>query len=460
MISPPAPFIGTNAFHWNPTDKVSKIRLVRAYIAAGWIWTPAGLYVQPMKQAQKQYLGLDDYFAAMQAAGVEVLACVNQTPNWLNGYTHWDTSNDWPPVPPGANREDPASYEQYAEFWFQFCARYGRKKHPDSVLRVDPAPPRWTGDGVQVKKSGLGLVKMVEIGNEWLKWWKMWSETEKGQMVTAREQAAMLVAVRRAIRRADPSMKVLHGATTNYEMPFLQELVSHCEALGEPNPFDAFSIHHYSSLGNRLGVHPPNWPVNQACAPEEDPDFPSIAAIVAFAKVLRKPVYVTEAGFDTMPDSPNTPHVVAGQDRRRSQADWNLRTILEYVRLGVKRVYLFNFSDDHNPVGQFNSCGLVLGEPAGYSPKQSYFTITEAAARLHGYRYWRTFDVEGARAMVFQNLTGAAVVAYWLPSATGARKWVQMFGRLTEATETVRFMDLPKAQAPGKAQAASKAKTA
>lgn len=434
------PLIGTCNFHWSPIEKVSNIKLVRTYIASGWIWTPHGLYIQPMKQAQDQFLGLDDYFFAMKAKGVQVLACINQSPVWLNGFPHWDSSNDYPPIKPGANRLDPASYADYASFWWQITARYGRKKWSADKLRLDPALERWTNDGTQQPKSGLDYLKYVEIGNEWDKWWKLGSP-ESGQYMTPEELATMLHVVYRAVKDADPSMQVVMPGLTNFNLPYLQKMFEYIDQNGWEWPMDVINVHHYSSLGNLPGVHPPTWKINEACAPEEDKDFESIKGVVQFAKSLKKPVWVTECGYDTTPNSPNAPHSVPWVINEVLQGQWLLRTILLYRSLGVDRVYGFNFNDEPSAEngGQFVSSGLVRNKAHNYQPKVSYYIIVAALQTLHGLNFSKRLNIDGVAALQFGTLS-KGVIAYWSPTATGKSFQAKVAGKLVTVNESVQYM--------------------
>ena len=80
------PFLlGVNTNHWQPKEQQTRINGVRLYLPIGWAWTEKGFYGQPLKQAQKQFLGIDDYLAYMKAHGVDVLLTLHQSPDYING---------------------------------------------------------------------------------------------------------------------------------------------------------------------------------------------------------------------------------------------------------------------------------------------------------------------------------------------------------------------------------------
>ena len=121
-----------------------------------------------------------------------------QSPDWLNGYTAGWITNDWPPIRPGLDKKDPASWAEIASIYKAFAIRYGSKVHPKGSYKVDPAGPRWNGDLPQQELSGLNLVKTIEVGNEVDRWWS------PEQALSAEEHAAMLLTCYDAIKSADP----------------------------------------------------------------------------------------------------------------------------------------------------------------------------------------------------------------------------------------------------------------
>jgi hypothetical protein len=71
----------------------------------------------------------------------------------------------------GADLMDPETYRWLGELVFQFIARYGSVVHPDSALKL-AMTPRFTGDPIQERLSGLDLISVLMVGNELYKTWK------------------------------------------------------------------------------------------------------------------------------------------------------------------------------------------------------------------------------------------------------------------------------------------------
>ena len=380
VVTPPDTsgfMLGVNTNTWQPKEQQVKMMGVRLYQPIGWIWTEKGFYGQPMKQGQKQFLGLDDYLAYMKSKEVDVLLTLMQSPDFLNGYTQGINTNDYPPIRPGADKNDPKSYSEIASIYKAFAIRYGSKVWPKGSYKIDPAPPRWNGDESQVEKSGLNLVKTIEVGNELARWWN------PEQMLSAEQYAAMLLTCYDSIKVGDPNMIVVMGGTTNFELPYLKAMNDWFKARGRVFPSIAINIHHYQSSGNLPGVHPPNWPVNSGVNWDQDKDFVTASQVVTWARSIGLPTWVSEYGFDTQPGSQLCPYALNGKTAEQLQAEWLVSTTLEYKRIGVERCYIFTLADEPNPNGgTFTSSGLLKGESRGYVEKPAMSAISDLCAAL------------------------------------------------------------------------------
>lgn len=421
--------IGINTNSWQPKDKQTAFQTLRYYLPTAWVYTESGFRGQPFLNGGKQFFGADEYLVYMHDKGVDVLLTLMQSPGWLNG--QGGLTNDFPPIRPGLDKTDPKSYMEFAQIYRAFAVRYGTKT---GTYPLDSAPPRWNGDGPQVLKSGLGLVKYMEIGNEVDRWWN------QTQYMNAQEHAALLAACYDAIKSADPEMKVVMGGLTNYELPYLKEMQAWFTAHGRPFAADVINVHHYASLGNLPGVHPPTWLPNQAAAPELDKDFATVSQVVSWAKSIGKPVWVTEYGYDTQAGSQMSPTPFAGLTLEQIQAQWDVRATLEYLRLGVQRTYLYTIADEANPnAGTFASSGVLSGEGRGYAPKPSFDAMASLCVNLKGCTAVRDKSTPDVRIVEFDTPRGT-VVYFWTPTASGKALQSVVNGKVVNVTETPQVL--------------------
>jgi endoglucanase len=115
----------------------------------------------------------DAIYQRCKTEGIEVLACLKTLPNWMLA-TYPEDQRDAENVPLryGSDFTLPASYIDQAKVAFQYIARYGYNTNVNPALVTVNSAQRWTGDGINTVKIGLGLIKYIECDNERDKWWK------------------------------------------------------------------------------------------------------------------------------------------------------------------------------------------------------------------------------------------------------------------------------------------------
>lgn len=386
IITPPPPpvdntgfKVGVNSFPWFPLRLLKGIGMqwARVYCSSGWIWQPGGLFIEPMFRAETvENHGIDSLLIKAKENGVNILLTIHQCPEWLRNTGRGDGANDFPPIKAGAKRDDPASYKEYASFLFQIAARYGRVKHPDSVLKIDTTA-RWSGDIPNVKKTGLDILNFVECWNESDKFWLKGTDA----YFTPEETAAMMSACYDGhegtlgagvgIITADPSMQVIMPALTDFDIAYIDRMDTWFEnnRVDKSWPCSIFSIHHYSNKGNKKGQHPAQWQNEGACLPKDDANFETISTIVNFANLIKKKCWLSECGADKVAPSAMLAKGV-GKSNEQFQSDIILASIAAYKAAGVDAVFVFNGPDENSGIdgGQFESSGIWSSEAAGYRP--------------------------------------------------------------------------------------------
>ena len=239
--------------------------------------------------------------------------------------------------------------------------------------------PRWPGDIPNVKRSGLNLIKCVEIGNEFDIWWSKGTE----KYLKPSEHAAMLTAVIAAIKRADPKMVVVMGGLTGFDLDYLKGMDAGFKTLGSQWP-DVINVHHYSHEGNRAKVWPPTWWNNGACYPEHDQDFITVVEVVAFAKALGRPLWVTEfgAGSSKGPNWMVVDGAKYGLSNEEAQGQLVSKTFRAYKEFGVARSYVFTACDEPGSAngGLWTDCGFMTNEQTGFQDKPAKATIKKLIA--------------------------------------------------------------------------------
>lgn len=379
--------MGSNGFPWSPMSLFVNAGLewFRVYFATAWGSRPKGLHIQPMYQAgTPEAWGMDDFLMKAKAAGIKVLWCNHQTPEWFRNTGRSDGNNDYAPIEAGAKRDDPNSYKYYAGYLFQISARYGTVKHPESVLQVDPES-RWTGDLTE-KKSGLNLLEYMECWNE-RKWWNKTSNPES--YIEPETLAAMMSACYDGhegtmgpgigIKTADPKMIVVMPGLEDFDF----ETVNLMDAWFVKNrkdekwPCDIAQIHHYSNRKQKPRQFPADWENSGGCPPSEDKNFDSVKDMVTYFKAKGLPLWMGEFGYDTK--APSQMHIVGknGKSDEQAQADALVETFKKYKEYGVDACFLFNIHDDIGAAdgGQFETSGIYSSKATGFKPKPAVAAI-------------------------------------------------------------------------------------
>ncbi|SEN57266.1 hypothetical protein SAMN05216436_11857 [bacterium A37T11] len=382
---------GINAFEWdflqdpkNPgiADKIfePKVQLIKSFSAVrqflDWdkIEDSQGLYTfSPTRRGGWDY---DLMYERCKEEGIFISPCIQSTPDWMyNSYPQGMKDHDVPPVFYKANREKPESYLALAKAGFQFAARYGTNSKIDSSMIHLVKQQRWFNDRLNKIRLGLNLIKYVECRNEPDKWWK-----GKSVQQTGRQYAANLSAFYDGhkgtlgpgvgVKTADPNMQVVMGGLAKPDVNFVKEMVEWCKENrgyhkdGSVNLcFDVLNFHMYSndniSWFNKLFRSS-----SHGKAPElSDQGLVADEFIKLSGQLKNMPVWTTEVGYDLDERSAQRAIAIGSKSPEMVQADWIVRTGLNYARHGVDRVFYYQLYDAE-PKGQssgypFGHSGLV-----------------------------------------------------------------------------------------------------
>ncbi|GAB3342638.1 hypothetical protein GCM10027299_57630 [Larkinella ripae] len=405
---------GANAFEWDFIDgripdvidetrmkAVKTFRGIRHYIDWEKLEANEGKFTyNPTHSGGWNY---DAIYERSKAEGIEILACLKTLPAWmLATYPADQRDSENVPLRYGSDFTQPISYIDQARVAFQYIARYGYNTNVNPALVSVNSAQRWTGDGINTVKIGLGMIKYIECDNERDKWWK----GRKGYQ-TAREYAANLSAFYDGhkntmgpgvgVKNADPNVKVVIGGMASaYAGPdYLRGMIDWCKQHRGYKPdgsvnlcWDVINYHLYpdNSNSSQSGLS------SRGAAPEISS---AVNVVKQFVEAAHKysydmPVWVTETGYDANQGSPLKAIPIGNKNEYQTQADWILRTALFYARSGVERIFFYQMYDDNflNPT-QFGSSGLINQD---FTRKPAADFIYQANKLLGEYTYKQTIS--------------------------------------------------------------------
>ncbi len=359
----------------------------------------------------------DGMYERLQSEGVEMLACLQTLPKWMEN-TYPADSRDYSNIPAryGSDLSSPKSYIEHARIAFQYMARYGFNKNIDPSLLSVSKEVTWAG--VNSLKIGLGLIRYIECNNEPDKTWK-----GRNGYQSAREYAADLSAFYDGhknsmgpgvgVKNADPSVTVVMGGLVDSSTDYVRAMIDWCKEFRGYRPdgtvnlcWDVQNQHLYANNAQSSQ----NGGSDRGAAPELAGVGDQAAAFVKFSRQYENgmPVWITEAGYDINQGSPFHAIPIGRKTVLETQADWILRTSLLYSRVGIDRVFYFQAYDFDtlNPT-QFASMGLL--NEIGKTRKPAADYLYQAKNLLGDYRYKETinkdplvdrYDLDGRSAYV------------------------------------------------------------
>ena len=374
---------GINGFEWDFVNEKASSRIINPVkFEAVKNFTAFRHYQdwQQIEQSENAYSfnptrsggwNYDIIYEACKKANIDVLVCMQSTPQWLaNSYPENIRSRENIPVRYPHSFTKPMSYIEKARAGFQLAARYGQNKNIANGLLPVNTIPRWSQDPPNEIKKGLGTVKYIECCNEPDKWWKGLNACQSPEAFAACLSAfydghknTMGKGV--GVKNADPKMLVVMGGLASHDPQYVKDMIEWCRQYrGYRSPgkidlcWDIINYHMYThDDGGNKDSHP-----TRGIAPEK-----SIAAKTAqdFIKISHQyandiPVWVTEAGYDQHPGSPQKAITIGNKSIEQTQADWIIRTALLYKRSGIDKVFFYQLLDANiSSPARFSSMGLI-----------------------------------------------------------------------------------------------------
>ncbi|HMR85308.1 MAG TPA: hypothetical protein PKE30_19325, partial [Niabella sp.] len=277
-----------------------------------------------------------------------------------------------------------------SSFMYQFAARYGNAKVPDSTLLLASN---------QSRVSGLGLIKYVEDWNEQDKDWEgpeaEFSPEEYAAMASADYDGhcntMKKFGKRYGVKNADPSIKLVMGGLASLNLDYIKKMKTWFEQNRSDKKFavDVLNFHTYAF---KDGI---SWQGGGPAVSPEDAGFrEKMASIVRYRNenLPGKEVWVSEFGWDTNPESVLSPPAIGSMDTEEVQGIWLIRAYMAFTAAGVDRAQTFVSRDgDPHDKTWFSTSGL-MGPKGDFTPKKSWYYVATLKNTLTNMRYigWET----------------------------------------------------------------------
>ncbi|MDH4469337.1 MAG: glycosyl hydrolase [Bacteriovoracaceae bacterium] len=364
----------------------------------------------------------------------------------------------------GSYSEKPSDYFEFSRLAFNLAARYGSNPNVATNLLS-------LGQG-QVVRKGLGYIKDLEIWNEPDAWWHG-TEQEPGlgdySFFHPREFAALMSATfdghkgqlpaGTGMKKADPNILTIPAgiATAQFDYYYMMALWSE-KNRGNFNdtPFDVLNFHHYSMTSCSMGFYPDSTNDNDpntdnetypnpnsngwkcGFSPEYDHVGPNvIEPIINFRDRFMpdKPIWITEYGYDTDPNSPQGIKPLPGFSNEEVQGIWNARAAMIFASYNISRVNQFMVrenKDNHGwDSGLWNTSGVskfyysASDNLQHYEAKTSYYHMGALLKILKGSKFEAVIDPINYRNLNQDSVVmkfsggGKTIWAVWLSSSKG-----------------------------------------
>lgn len=399
--------IGINAFIDDPIDKIKVAGFVREYHDFEWDEGEKSIsYPNRRYKWNPSYAGngwnFDAYYSNLKKEGILISPCIQGTLSWVYG----KTQNK--PVAIGLDAENPKTYADHADHFFQFAARYGSNKIPVELLKLGSD---------QQKLSGLNLIQYVENYNEQDKMWMgrlpRFHPYEYAAMSSADYDGHIgSMGKNVGIKNADPKMQMVMGGLAGINIDYLKAIKFWSDFNRKGIlPFDVINVHHYSQ-DSKLEI---------GNCPERDSLKERINKLIKYRNTYMpgKEVWLTEFGYDIHAGSTQRVPQISGLTAEEIQAQWLVRYYLILSSCGITRAAMYMLRDvDARSHIQYSSSGLTSSQQTGNIPKISWYYIYSLKNILKGMRFVSESMSASKHVMIykFTNDKDKIIYALWCPT--------------------------------------------
>jgi hypothetical protein len=465
IYNPPSPqshiqpkmgeFLGINGFHVDPISKLKVTNHLREYHM--WVWDEGGdptLSANYPGYPNNQYgfspswvtgWDIDEFYDTATSEGIEIVPCLLTSPLWIVGANNTDSLEN-KPIGYNENTEDPASYVERADYFYQYAARYGNTSVPISNLKLKSD---------NQAKTGLGYINYIEDWNEQDKYWK-----GRHAMFHPFEYAAMLSADNDGhqntlgntvgAKNADPNIKMVMGGIAGLNLEYIKAMKYWSDYHRNGDfPADVINYHFYSNnVGGQVMGQSPQY----AISPEDDNLYEDLKKLVDYrdAYLPGKEIWVSEFGYDTDTLSPIGCKPYGPFNNEEVQAMWIIRTYLACVAAGIDRTQMYmladvwSTSDTAASPGMFNTSGLTSDSYTGYKPKVSYYYLYAFRERLQNMRFDGIVPSGNSNVNIykFKSVSNGDSVAYCVWSPTHNNTMVNGYSLNVQGASNASLVEL------------------
>lgn len=435
---------GVNAFVDDPLIIVEPVASsIREY--HNWDWDEANGDLNYKPRERKEFAwspsyvagwDFDSYYRDAKEMGISVFPCLQGSAKPYRGEADFNSK----PYYRDYKADNPQAYRDYAEYVFQFAARYGGTAIDGSLLllKQDQRP-----------LLGLDLIAGIEAWNEPDKWWK----GREGYFHPF-EYAAFLSATydghegrmgpKVGLKKADSNLPMIMGGLAETNLDYLLA-IKHWSDYNRKGDFPAqvLNFHHYS---NNAGGQ--NGNASAAISPERDSLKERLEKLVIFRErnFPLQEVWLSEFGYDSNPKSPQGTPAIGPWQADEVQAVWLLRTYLAIAASGLDRAHLYMLRDVNAPnPNKYNSSGLRAEKWNKHAPKPSYIAIRSLLALLGDYYFVQRIEQEEKDVYLYEfasKTKAKHIYALWL----GTESAKQLFNySLKVPTQSLKLWELDEA---------------
>ncbi len=389
----------------------------------------------------------DKLYDDMNDAGVVLAADLKGNIPALETHTREDK-----PIAKNSDPQDPASYAAHGEYMYQFTARYGQKKLPETTLT-----PRVQ----ESAKSGLGMIRYVEDWNEQDKFWMGGSKSDQQRAAyfNAFEYAAMLStdydghentvfhrptnadcnqAFPTGVKNADPKTKVVMSGITGLYLDYVKGIHAWAKMYrkDEAFPADVINFHHYSNnFGGQAGGPTKE---SKGVSPEEDNLYGRLKKLVDYrdSYLPGKEIWLSEFGYDVHQNSPQRVSLIGDYDAEEVQGQWLVRSFLAIAAAGIDKAQLFTLTDHYHgdPAQRFSTCGLLeLAKEQNpntpfpeFRARKAYYYLYAMKTALRDFRFSKILKTDDPKITAYEfdhsTIPRKKVVALWANTTENYRR--------------------------------------